>query len=91
MADFTQKSVTKSAERKLTTPNHRGELLALVQEIIENNPWGCISYTPSGDTVAGVVRGSESYSGRVAYQNAEAKTVGQISVKAPTSAAFTPM
>jgi hypothetical protein len=90
MADFTQKSVTKSAERKFTTPiSNVTTFLSLIQDIIDNNPWGCVSYTSAGATVAGIVRGSESYSGKVVYENAEAKTVGQISVKAPTSAAFT--
>jgi hypothetical protein len=89
MADFTTKSVTKSAVRKLTTPiDTVANFLAFIQDVIENNPWGCVSYTSSGATVAGVVRGSESYSGTLVYENAQAKTVGQISVKAPTSAAF---
>jgi len=35
-----------------------------------------------------VVRGTEYYSGKVIYENGEAKTVGYISVKAPTSAVF---
>jgi hypothetical protein len=89
MADFTTKSVTKSAERILTTPiDTVANFLALVQDLIDNNPWGCVSYTSNGATVAGVVRGSEYYSGKVVYENTEAKTVGQISVRAPTSAAF---
>jgi hypothetical protein len=89
MADFTQKSVTKSAERKLTTPiDTVANFLALVQDVIDNNPWGCTSYTSNGAPIAGVVRGSESYSGKIVYENTEAKTVGQISVRAPTSAAF---
>ncbi|PWR69705.1 hypothetical protein [Methanospirillum lacunae] len=89
MADFTTKSVTKSAERKLSSPiDTVANFLALVQDVIENNPWGCTSYTSNNETVAGVVRGSEHYSGKIVYENAEAKTVGQISVRAPTSAAF---
>ena len=89
MADFTTKSVTKSAERKLAAPiGTVASFLALVQDIIDNNPWGCTSYTSNGATVAAVVRGTEHYSGKVVYENAEAKTVGQISVRAPTSAAF---
>jgi len=89
MADFTTKSVTKSAVRKLTTPiDTVANFLALVQDIVDNNPWGCVSYISNGATVAAVVRGSESYSGTIVYENALAKTVGQISVKAPTSAAF---
>jgi len=89
MADFTTKSVTKSAERKLSSPiGTVASFLALVQDIIDNNPWGCTSYTSNNETVAAVVRGTEHYSGKVVYENAQAKTVGQISVKAPTSAAF---
>nr|WP_319537817.1 hypothetical protein [uncultured Methanospirillum sp.] len=89
MADFTTKSVTKSAERKLSSPiDTVANFLALVQDIIDNNPWGCTSYTSNNETVAAVVRGSEHYSGKVVYENAQAKTVGQISVRAPTSAAF---
>ena len=77
MADFTQKSVTKSAERKLTTPiDTVANFLALVQDVIDNNPGGCVSYTSAGATVAGVVRGSEYYSGKIIYEDAEAKTVG---------------
>ena len=89
MADFTTKSVTKSAERKLSSPiGTVANFLALVQDIIDNNPWGCTSYTSGSETVAPVVRGSEHYSGKIVYENAQAKTVGQISVRAPTSAAF---
>ena len=41
MADFTTKSVTKSAERKLSSPiGTVASFLALVQDIIDNNPWG---------------------------------------------------
>ena len=80
MADFVSKSITKSAERKLTTPiDTVANFLALVQDIIDNNPWGCTSYESAGKTVAGVVRGTEYYTGKVLYENAEAKTVGQIS------------
>ena len=89
MADFTTKSVTKSAERKLSSPiGTVANFLALVQDVIDNNPWGCTSYTSSSETVAPIVRSSEHYSGKIVYENAEAKTVGQISVRAPTSTAF---
>ena len=89
MADFVSKSITKSAERKLTTPiDTVANFLALVQDILDNNPWGCTSYESGGKTIAAVVRGTEYYTGKVVYENSEAKTVGQISVKAPTSSAF---
>ena len=89
MADFTQKSVTKSAERKLTTPiDTMANFVTLVNDFITNNPLGCVSYVSAGQTIAGVVKGSEYLSGKVVYEDAVAKTVGQISVKAPSSAAF---
>jgi len=89
MADFTQKSVTKSAERKLTTPiDTMANFVTLVNDFITNNPLGCVSYVSAGQTIAGVVKGSEYFSGKVVYEDAVAKTVGQISVKAPSSSAF---
>nr|WP_319537903.1 hypothetical protein [uncultured Methanospirillum sp.] len=70
MADFVSKGAVKSAERKLTTPiDTIANFLALVQDVIDNNPWGCTSYTSAGKAVAAVVRGSEYYSGKVVYEN----------------------
>jgi hypothetical protein len=55
---------------------------------LDTNPWGCTSYQAAGKTLPAVAKTRESYSGRIVFENDEAKTVGQISVKAPTSAAF---
>ena len=89
MADFVSKTIVKSAERKLTTPiDTVVNFLALVQDILDNNPLGCTSYSSGNETIAAVVRGTEYYSGKVVYENAEAKTVGYIPVRAPSSAAF---
>jgi hypothetical protein len=41
-----------------------------------------------GVTLPGVSKASESYIGRVIYENNEAKTVGTISIKAPTPSAY---
>lgn len=90
MADFVTKSVTKSAVRKLTTPiDTMSNFVSLVDNFISSNPLGCTSYQSAGQTIAGVVRGSEYYSGKVVYEDGLAKTVGSISIKAPTSSAFT--
>jgi hypothetical protein len=90
MADFVQKAAVKSAVRKLAAPiADLATFTALVQDILDNNPWGCVSYVSAGVTVAAVVKGTESYTGAVVYEDAQAKTVGRISVKAPTSAGFT--
>ena len=90
MADFVEKATVKSAVRKLAAPiADLTTFNALVQDILDNNPWGCVSYVSAGVTVAAVVKGTESYTGAVVYEDAQAKTVGRISVKAPTSAGFT--
>ncbi len=89
MADFVQKSLIKSSVRKLAAPiADLTSFVTLVQNILDTNPWGCTDYTSSGATVDGVTRTSQSYSGKVVYEDALAKTVGTISVKAPTAAAF---
>ena len=53
----------------------------------EEPPGLCIQYLRGGRPV--FIRGFNYYTGKVIYENGEAKTVGSISVKAPTSAAFT--
>ena len=89
MADFVARSAVKSAERKLTTPiDTISNFVSLVNNFITNNPLGCTPYLSAGQTVAGVVKGTEYYSGKVVYEDALAKTVGTISIKAPTMAAF---
>lgn len=60
----------------------------LVQDILDDNPWGCVSYVSNGVTIAGVVKGSERYGGAIVYEDAQAKTVGQVSVSARTAAGF---
>ncbi|WP_245926427.1 hypothetical protein [Methanospirillum lacunae] len=89
MADFTQTSTVRIAVRNLTNPiNSLTSFTALIQDILDNYPWGCTTYERSGVTLPAVSKSSESYSGRVIYENAEAKTIGFISVKAPTSSAY---
>jgi hypothetical protein len=41
-----------------------------------------------GVTLPGVSKASESYTGWVIYENNEAKTVGTMSIKAPTPSVF---
>lgn len=88
MGDFTQKTVLKSAVRNLAAPvADYATFSALVQDIIDNNPWGCTSYQSSGVTKPGVEKSKEAYAATVVYENAEAKTVGSIPVRGPTMAA----
>ena len=89
MADFVAKSTVKSFVRKLTAPLDSMTVFQnLITDIITNNPWGCVDYVSNGATIDGCLKGTERYSGKVVYENALAKTVGQISVTANSSAEF---
>jgi len=89
MADFVQKSITKSAVRALTTPiADAAALNTIVNNLITNNPLGCTPYEVGGVTMAPVAKTRESYTARIVFEDNEAKTVGQISARAPTQAAF---
>jgi len=78
-----------SAVRTLAAPiPDLTTFVTLLQTIVDTNPWGCTSYSSAGATIAGVVKGTEGYTGAAIYEDAQAKTVGRISVKAPTAAAF---
>lgn len=88
MADFTQKTVVKSAVRELTSPiADYTTFNALVQDILDNNPWGCTVYESAGVSKPAVEKTKEAYSASIVYENAEAKTVGSIPVRGPTMAA----
>lgn len=85
MADFTQKTVVKSAVRNLAAPvADYATFSALIQEVLENNPWGCTSYTTAGVAKPGVEKTKEAYAATIIYENAEAKTVGSIPVRGPS-------
>ena len=89
MADFTQTATVKTAVRELAAPiDSMAAFTSIIDDILTNNPWGCTSYEQAGVTLPGVSKASESYTGRVIYENNEAKTVGTISIKAPTPSAF---
>jgi hypothetical protein len=75
MADFIPTATLKTAVRKLAVLiGSLTSFTALVQDILDNNPWGCTSYEKAGATLPAVSKSSESYSGRVIYENTEAKT-----------------
>ncbi len=90
MADFVQTTVNKTAVRNLAVPiADVTSFNNLVQSVIADNPFGCVDYTDGdGQTIAGVVRNREYYTARVVYLNDEGRTVGEVSVKSPTVAAF---
>jgi len=89
MADFVQKSVTKTAVRELTNPIADAATLdSIVNNLIATNPLGCTPYEVGGVTLAPVAKTRESYSARIAYENDEARTVGTITARAPSVPAF---
>ncbi|MGV8108284.1 hypothetical protein [Methanospirillum sp.] len=89
MADFVAKSSVKSAVRNLTTPLASKTVLnTIIGTILADNPWSCTPYVSGGETLPAVQKSSESYSGKVIYENNDGKTVGTITVKAPSSGAF---
>ena len=77
MADFTQSTNVKSAVRKLANPiTDIAAFDAIIQSVILNNPFGCVSYMSSGTNHPPVEKTKESYTAKFVYQNSEAKTVG---------------
>jgi hypothetical protein len=90
MANFVQKSVTKAATRVLAAPiADVTAFTAIVDDILTNNPFGCTAYQSGSETLPAVEKTREAYTARVIYENGEAVTVGQVTVKCPTVAAYT--
>ncbi len=89
MADFIQTTNTKSAVRDLSVPIADITTFdALVQDIIDTNPFGCTSYVEQGVTIDPVVRSQERYDAKVVYENLEAATIGDVSVQVASVTAF---
>jgi hypothetical protein len=90
MADFTTSTTTKSAVRSLAEP--LADVTAfdnLVQGVIASNPFQCVTYNAKGVNHAPVERSREAYTARIIYQDSDANTVGLITIRAGTIAAFT--
>jgi len=90
MANFIQKSITKTATRVLASPIANVAAFAeVVDDIITNNPFGCTAYESGGVSMPAVEKTREAYTARIVYENGEAQTVGTVSAKCPTVAAYT--
>ncbi len=80
--------MVKSAVRNLATPiADYTTFNALVQNILDNNPWGCTAYESAGVSKPAVEKTKEAFGATIVYENAEAKTVGSIPVRGPSMAA----
>jgi len=90
MADFIETSNTKTAVRELSAPIADVATFAgVIQDVLDTNPFGCVGYMQGGVNYDGVVKNRENYTARINYEDFEAKTVGSISARAPSVAAFT--
>ncbi|MDO8873349.1 MAG: hypothetical protein Q7V05_11575 [Methanoregula sp.] len=90
MADFVQSSETKSAIRTLESQiADVATFNSIVQSVITDNPFACVSYMTAGVTHDPVEKTRESYTVKVVYQDTEAKTVGTDSSKFGTIDGFT--
>ncbi|RXE56033.1 hypothetical protein ABH15_07505 [Methanoculleus taiwanensis] len=89
MADFVEKSNTKTAVRELSLPIADVSTFdAIVGSVLADNPFGCVDYIESGVTYDGVTRNRESYTAKVNYEDNDGKRVGAVSARAPSVAAF---
>ena len=89
MADFVQSSETKSAIRELADPiADVATFNSIVQGVITDNPFACVSYMTAGVTHDPVEKTRESYTVKLVYQDGDAKTVGTLSDKYSTIDGF---
>ena len=89
MADFVQSSETKSAIRELASPIEDVTTFnSIVQGVITDNPFACVSYMTAGVTHDPVEKTKESYAVKIIYQDSDAKVVGNLSDKFSTIAGF---
>jgi len=86
-ADFEQIRNNKTAVRELPAPLvDTAALEAVVTNVLENNPFGCVPYEYGGETIPGVVRGREQYTARIVYLDGDGKKLGAATVTAGTTA-----
>ncbi len=89
MADFVQKTVTKTAVRELAMPiADIASFDAIVQSVITTNPFGCVAYTEAGVTHDPVEKTKEAYGMKTVYQDALAQKIGTGSESYHTIAGF---
>jgi hypothetical protein len=89
MADFVQNSQTKTAVRVLATPI--ADVTAfntIVQSVITDNPFACVAYMSAGENHAPVEKTRETFTARILYEDAEAKSVGTGTHRFNTLAGF---
>lgn len=79
----------KSAVRNLANPiTDVAAFDAIIQSVILNNPFGCVSYMSSGVNRPPVEKSRESYTAKFVYENSNAKRTGTGSETYNTIAGF---
>jgi hypothetical protein len=77
MADFEQNTNVKSAVRRIANPiADINAFNTIVQSVILNNPFGCVSYMSSGTNHPPVEKTRESYTAKFVYQDSDANKIG---------------
>jgi len=77
MADYVQRTNIKSAVRTLAEPiADVAAFDAIVQQVILNNTFGCVSYMSGGINHPPVEKTKEAYTAKFVYQDTEAKRIG---------------
>jgi len=89
MADFVQSSQSKNAVRELATPIASVSAFNLiVQSVITDNPFACVSYMTAGQTHDPVEKTHENYTVKLVYEDGNAVTVGAASHRFSTIAGY---
>ncbi len=89
MADFIETSNSKSAVRELANPiADLTTFSAIIQSVIDDNPFGCTAYTEAGVSIPGVVKNREHYIAKVVFEDIAGERVGTLSVKCPSVSAM---
>lgn len=89
MVDFIQNQAVKSAVRKLPDPiADLATFDAIVQAVITNNPFGCISYMAAGINHQPVEKTREMYTAKFVYEDGDAKRTGTTSENYNSIAGF---
>jgi hypothetical protein len=89
MADFVQNSQTKTAVRQLASPiADVAAFNLIVQSVITDNPFACVSYMTAGQNHDPVEKTREGYTVRLVYEDGDAKNVGTGSHRFNTLAGF---
>jgi hypothetical protein len=89
MADFVQKANVKSAIRTLAEPiADVATFNTIVQSVIDDNPFECVSYMTAGESHEPVEKTKEAFTAKLVYQDLTAKSIGTGAHKFDTLAKY---